>query len=83
MGFEYILVERSGQFATITMNRPQRRNALSLEHMRELIAAGAAVSPEMVKSYIAAFEAGGCDEIIFVPTASRLDQVSLLADAIA
>jgi enoyl-CoA hydratase/carnithine racemase len=39
MGFEHILVERSGEFATVTMNRPQRRNALSLEHMRELIAA--------------------------------------------
>ena len=39
MGFEHILVERSGDFATITMNRPQRRNALSLEHMRELITA--------------------------------------------
>ena len=48
-----------------------------------MIAAGAAVSPEMVKSYVAAFEASGCDEIIFVPTASRLDQVSLLAEAIA
>jgi len=47
------------------------------------IAAGAAISPEMVKSYVAAFEASGCDEIIFVPTASRLDQVSLLAEAIA
>ena len=39
MGFEHIGVERSGDFATITMNRPQRRNALSLEHMRELITA--------------------------------------------
>ena len=39
MEFEHILVERSGDFATVTMNRPQRRNALSLEHMRELIAA--------------------------------------------
>jgi alkanesulfonate monooxygenase SsuD/methylene tetrahydromethanopterin reductase-like flavin-dependent oxidoreductase (luciferase family) len=47
------------------------------------IAAGTAVSAEMVKSYAAAFEASGCDEIIFVPTASRLDQVSLLAEAIA
>jgi alkanesulfonate monooxygenase SsuD/methylene tetrahydromethanopterin reductase-like flavin-dependent oxidoreductase (luciferase family) len=47
------------------------------------IAAGAAVSSEMVRSYVAAFEASGCDEIIFVPTASRLDQVSLLAEAIA
>src|SRR6201996_4532512 len=39
MKFEHILVERSGDFATVAMNRPQRRNALSLEHMRELIAA--------------------------------------------
>ena len=39
MEYEHILVERSGEFATITMNRPQRRNALSLAHMRELIAA--------------------------------------------
>jgi enoyl-CoA hydratase/carnithine racemase len=39
MGFEHILVERSGDFATVTMNRPQRRNALSREHMGELITA--------------------------------------------
>ena len=39
MGFENVCVERSGDYATITMNRPQRRNALSLAHMRELIAA--------------------------------------------
>jgi enoyl-CoA hydratase/carnithine racemase len=39
MGFEHILVDRSGEFVTITMNRPERRNALSLAHMRELIAA--------------------------------------------
>ena len=39
MEYEHILVERSGEFATVTMNRPQRRNALSLQHMRELIAA--------------------------------------------
>ena len=39
MEYEHIIVERSGDFATVTMNRPQRRNALSLEHMRELIAA--------------------------------------------
>jgi enoyl-CoA hydratase/carnithine racemase len=39
MEFEHVLVERSGEFATITMNRPQRRNALSRQHMRELIAA--------------------------------------------
>jgi enoyl-CoA hydratase/carnithine racemase len=39
MGYEHVLVERSGEFATVTMNRPERRNALSLRHMRELIAA--------------------------------------------
>src|ERR1700727_1258460 len=39
MGVEHILVERSGDFATVTMNRPQRRNALSQAHMRELITA--------------------------------------------
>ncbi|HYK71170.1 MAG TPA: enoyl-CoA hydratase-related protein [Streptosporangiaceae bacterium] len=39
MAFEHILVERSGEFATITMNRPERRNALSAAHMRELITA--------------------------------------------
>ena len=39
MEFEHVLVERSGDFATVTMNRPQRRNALSLDHLRELITA--------------------------------------------
>ena len=39
MAFEHILTGRSGDFATITMNRPQRRNSLSLAHMRELIMA--------------------------------------------
>ena len=39
MEFEHVLVERSGDFATVTMNRPQRRNALSLDHIRELITA--------------------------------------------
>jgi alkanesulfonate monooxygenase SsuD/methylene tetrahydromethanopterin reductase-like flavin-dependent oxidoreductase (luciferase family) len=46
------------------------------------IAAGAAVSAEMVKSYVAAFESAGCDELIFVPTGSTLDQVQLLAEAV-
>jgi hypothetical protein len=37
----------------------------------------------MVKAYAGAFEAAGCDEIIFVPTASSLDQIALLAEAVA
>jgi enoyl-CoA hydratase/carnithine racemase len=39
MEYEHILVKQAGDFVTITMNRPQRRNALSLAHMQELIAA--------------------------------------------
>ncbi len=37
MNHEHVLVERSDWYTTITMNRPERRNALSSEHMRELI----------------------------------------------
>lgn len=36
MSYEHIVVEYD-RFATIRMNRPDRRNALSLDHMRELI----------------------------------------------
>ena len=39
MGYQHILVDRAGDFTAITMNRPERRNALSLAHMRELIQA--------------------------------------------
>src|ERR1700689_3805334 len=39
MDYEHILGHQDGDFATITMDRPERRNALSLAHMRELIAA--------------------------------------------
>src|SRR6266700_8274461 len=43
MEFEHIQVDWSGEFTTVTMNRPQRRNALSLAHMRELITAFAQI----------------------------------------
>jgi alkanesulfonate monooxygenase SsuD/methylene tetrahydromethanopterin reductase-like flavin-dependent oxidoreductase (luciferase family) len=46
------------------------------------VAASAAVSAEMVRSYIAAFSSAGCDELIFIPTGSTLDQVELLAEAV-
>ena len=39
-GYEHILFERDGDaggVAYVTMNRPEKRNALSLAHMRELI----------------------------------------------
>src|SRR5689334_19921123 len=35
--YRNILVERDGPIAYVTMNRPEKRNALSLEHMGELI----------------------------------------------
>ncbi len=34
--FRHILLENEGRIAFVTMNRPERRNALSLEHMQEL-----------------------------------------------
>jgi enoyl-CoA hydratase/carnithine racemase len=37
--FEDVLVERHGEVLTVRMNRPERRNALSLRHLRELTAA--------------------------------------------
>jgi enoyl-CoA hydratase/carnithine racemase len=36
--YRNILFETDGAVATITMNRPEKRNALSVEHMRELTA---------------------------------------------
>ena len=36
---EHVLVERCDWYTTITMNRPDRRNALSSEHMGQLISA--------------------------------------------
>jgi enoyl-CoA hydratase/carnithine racemase len=39
MTYECILVERDGPFVTVTMNRPERRNALSQTHLDELLAA--------------------------------------------
>ena len=47
------------------------------------IAAGMATSPEMVKAYIEGFRESGCDELIFGPGSARLDQVTLLAKAVA
>src|SRR5262245_23908161 len=34
-----VRVEREGDFARVTMDYPERRNALSLEHMGQLLAA--------------------------------------------
>ncbi|MEU8205823.1 enoyl-CoA hydratase-related protein [Streptosporangium sp. NPDC049046] len=39
MKFDHVLVGRDADFVTITMNRPERRNALSLAHLRDLTTA--------------------------------------------
>ncbi len=48
----------------------------------ERIAESAATSAEMVKGYAAAFEDAGCDELIFFPSSTDLDQVQHLAQAV-
>jgi len=50
--------------------------------MADQIAAGAAVSPDQVRGYAAAFEQAGCDELIFVPCSGDPDQVGLLAEVL-
>src|SRR5216683_4116256 len=49
MAYALIQVEYRGDFATITMNYPQRRNALSLKHMLELTDAFHTVSESGVR----------------------------------
>jgi alkanesulfonate monooxygenase SsuD/methylene tetrahydromethanopterin reductase-like flavin-dependent oxidoreductase (luciferase family) len=53
-----------------------------LGEFADQIAASAAVSEEMVRGYVAAFEQSGCDELIMIPSSSELDQVALLAEAV-
>ena len=35
--YEHVLYEGDDTVALVSMNRPKKRNALSLDHMRELI----------------------------------------------
>jgi hypothetical protein len=53
-----------------------------LGEVADQIAASAAVSEEMVRGYVTAFEQSGCDELILIPSSSELDQVTLLAEAV-
>ena len=46
MSYENLLFETEGPIGVITLNRPQRRNALSLEMMQELIACLNAVAQD-------------------------------------
>jgi alkanesulfonate monooxygenase SsuD/methylene tetrahydromethanopterin reductase-like flavin-dependent oxidoreductase (luciferase family) len=47
-----------------------------------MIAASAATDADTVRAYVAAFDAAGCDELIFTPASGDPAQVKLLADAI-
>jgi enoyl-CoA hydratase/carnithine racemase len=42
----HVLVEVADRIASLTMNRPERRNALSVEHMAELVAAFRAIGQD-------------------------------------
>jgi enoyl-CoA hydratase/carnithine racemase len=46
MRYEHVLISTTAGLTTITMNRPERRNALSEAHMRELLAALGATSAD-------------------------------------
>lgn len=46
-----------------------------------MIAGGAAKDAEAVEQYLAAYEEAGCDELVFCPSSSDVEQVDLLADA--
>lgn len=54
MSYELIELRYEGDFATITMNNPKRRNALSLKHMLELTGAFRAVGESKARGVILA-----------------------------
>jgi len=54
MTYRHILVDRQGDIASVTMNRPERRNALSLAHMIELTDAFKAIARSDAKGVIVA-----------------------------
>ena len=54
MPYEHILVDRDGPVATVTMNRPRQRNALSLDHLRELLDAVRAVGESDARGLVVA-----------------------------
>ncbi|MBA3423625.1 MAG: enoyl-CoA hydratase [Rubrobacter sp.] len=50
--YEHVLFEQDGKIARVTMNRPEKRNALSLAHMQELISCLKAVGEEKEASVV-------------------------------
>lgn len=54
MAYEHVLLERRGPVATLTMNRPAQRNALSLAHLRELLDAVRSVAASDARGLVVA-----------------------------
>ncbi len=54
MTFKHVLYDRDDTIARITMNRPERRNALSLEHIEELLQAFRAAGESDARAVILA-----------------------------
>jgi len=50
--YEHVLFEQDGNVARVTMNRPKKRNALSLAHMQELISCLKKVGEEKEASIV-------------------------------
>jgi enoyl-CoA hydratase/carnithine racemase len=50
--YEHVLFERDGAIARVTMNRPKKRNALSLDHMQELISCFKAIGENKESSVV-------------------------------
>lgn len=50
--YEHILFEQDGAVAYVTMNRPNKRNALSVAHMQELIACFKAIGEDKETSVV-------------------------------
>jgi alkanesulfonate monooxygenase SsuD/methylene tetrahydromethanopterin reductase-like flavin-dependent oxidoreductase (luciferase family) len=46
-----------------------------------MIVGGAAISEQMVKAYVQAFDDSGCDELFMFPCSTDVEQVDLLAEA--
>src|SRR6266550_405170 len=54
MAYEHLLVKQDGDIVTITLNRPEKRNALALDVMRELTAAFADVGRSAARGVVLA-----------------------------
>lgn len=58
-------------------------DAAGVETLAQVIALGAATTPDALRSLVGAWAAAGCDELVLLPCAADPDQVHLLARAIA